>query len=261
MQYENLVYTRKRIVSSAYIDSTVKLGIAPAVNLVQDNMTECYGMLHCDGVTYQKLNVFWAFTKIKVKFEKRPVWKDEIVAKTFPAAASGFRANVNSIFTDTDGNTLYTANQEMCVLDFENHRPVKLSTLPFPQENFPPAVFAEPFEKISVDLSESDFAFDQVIRSTMIDMSHHMTNNEYIKLALNTFSDEFFQTHEVKALEGHYTGECKEGQVLSVYNHDCGNGEYIIKIFEGGKFNAGCAGNDEVASGRAVFEMKIAFAC
>lgn len=253
---ENLIYTQNRKISSAYIDSTVKLGIAHAVNLVQDNMTECYGMLKCDGVTYRELNVFWAFTKIKVKFEKRPAWRDEIIAKTFPASASGFRANVNSIFTDIDGNTLYTANQEMCVLDFENHRPVKLSTLPFPQENFPEPVFTEPFEKFSVEFSKDDFAFDQVIRSTMIDMSHHMTNNEYIKCALNAFTDDFFQSNEVKSLEGHYTGECKEGMTLSVYKHDCGNGLYYIKIVEGEKKD----GDDSSDSkGRNVFEMKIEF--
>ena len=111
-----LIYTQNRKISSAYIDSTVKLGIAHAVNLVQDNMTECFGMLKCDGVTYRDLNVFWAFTKIKVKFEKRPAWRDEIIAKTFPANVAGFRTNVQSIFTDLDGNKLYTANQEMCVL-------------------------------------------------------------------------------------------------------------------------------------------------
>ena len=227
-----LIYTQNRKISSAYIDSTVKLGIAHAVNLVQDNMTECFGMLKCDGVTYRDLNVFWAFTKIKVKFEKRPAWRDEIIAKTFPANVAGFRTNVQSIFTDLDGNKLYTANQEMCVLDFENHRPVKLSTLPYPSEDFPPSVFDQPFEKFNVDFTENDFAFEQVIRSTMIDMSHHMTNNEYIKCSLNAFTDDFFQSHEVKELEGHYTGECKEGQTLHVFKHDCGNGTFYIKIFE-----------------------------
>ncbi|MCR4790071.1 MAG: hypothetical protein K5839_03215 [Treponemataceae bacterium] len=241
---ENLIYTQNRTVSSAYIDSTVKLGISHAVNLVQDNMTECFGMLKCDGVTYVDLGVFWAFTKIKVKFEKRPAWREKILAKTFPASLSGFRTNVNSIFTDMEGNTLYTANQEMCVLDFQNHRPVKLSSLPYPQDNFPPAVFTEAFEKFNVEYGEGDYAYEQPVRALMIDMSHHMTNNEYIKVALNCFTDEFFNKNEVKALEGHYTGECKEGMLLKVYKHDAGNGVYYIKIME---------------SQRNVFEMKIEF--
>ena len=72
MEYENLIYTQNRKISSAYIDSTVKLGIAHAVNLVQDNMTECYGMLKCDGVTYRSLNVFWAFRLLAARAAFRP---------------------------------------------------------------------------------------------------------------------------------------------------------------------------------------------
>ena len=84
------------------------------------------------------------------------------------------------------------ANQQACVLDLEKHRPLKISSLSYPKENFPSPVFDEPFENFHVDFGEEDFQFEQIIRSQMIDMSHHMNNIEYIKLALNIFSDDFF---------------------------------------------------------------------
>ena len=75
-----------------------------------------------------------------------------------------------------------------------------------------------------------------------------MNNIEYIKLALNVFTDDFLRTHDVKSLEVHYTGESREGQILSVYKKD----EYD----EDGCSTALIAIKE---SGRTVFKMKLIF--
>ena len=101
----------------------------------------------------------------------------------------------------------------------------------------------EPFNKFPDDFSEYDFVFEQVIRSCHIDMSHHMNNIEYIKLALNVFTDDFLLAHDPDTLEVHYTGESKEGQTLRVYSRTKdASTQIIIKESE-----------------RSVFEMKISF--
>ena len=74
-------------------------------------------------------------------------------------------------------------------------------------------------------------------------MSHHLNNIEYIKFALNVFSEKHLLNHEVRELEVHYTGESKEGQTLKILRCDKAEGTYI-KINE---------------SDRSVFEMKIRF--
>ena len=239
-----LIFTQERNISSAFIDSSLKMGIAQSVLMVQDNLTECFSRLGCDGVVYrEKYKVFWVFTKSKLHFEKRPVWREKIDASTFPIDNAGFKAHINTILRDKNGETLITANQEACVLDLEKHRPVKLTGLNYPKENFPEPVFTQPFEKFDSDFTEEDFKYEQVIRSQHIDMSHHMNNIEYIKLALNVFTDDFLLTHEVKNLEVHYTGESKEGQTLKIYSKTSGNTTVVV-IKE---------------SERCVFEMKIEF--
>lgn len=239
-----LVFEQKRKVSSAFIDSTVKLGTPQAVLMVQDNLTECFGKMKCDGIVYRdEFNAFWVFTKTKLHFIKRPDWQQEISAATFPINNLGMRTHVNTILKDLDGNTLLTANQEACVLDLEKHRPLKITNLPYPKENFPEPVFTEPFEKFDLEMTEEDFVYEQVIRSQHIDMSHHMNNIEYVKLGMNVFSDDFIESNEPKDLEVHYTGESKEGQILRVYCKQLG-GAYVIRIKESERF---------------VFEMKVSF--
>ena len=58
--------------------------------------------------------------------------------------------------------------------------------------------------------TEDEFVFEQIIRSCHIDMSRHMNNIEYIRLALCVFDDDFLQSHEITDLEVHYTGESRE---------------------------------------------------
>lgn len=242
----NLIFEQKRKISSAFIDSTVKMGIAQSVLMVQDNLTECFNMLECDGVIYrEKFNAFWVFTKTRLHFYRRPEWREEISAATFPVDNEGFRTHVNTVLKDKNGEILIAANQEACVLDMEKHRPMKLANLPYPKENFPAAQMNEPFEKLKTEFEESDFVYEQVIRAQHIDMSHHMNNIEYIKLGLNVFTDDFLENHEAKELEVHYTGESKEGQTLKVYRKDS-DGKTFVNI-------------KESVTGRSVFEMMIKF--
>ena len=235
---ESLIFESEREISSAFIDSSVRMGIAQSVLLIQDNLTECFNAMECDGVIYrEKFNAFWVFTKTKVHFERRPDWREIVTAKTFPIDNLGIRTHVNTQLIDKNGKTLITANQEACVLSLENHRPLKITDLPYPKENFPDAVFTEAFERFPTDFSDNDFVFEQEIRSSQIDMSHHMNNIEYIKLALCVFTDDFLQSHEITDLEVHYTGESKEGQILKVYKKEDPKtpGKIYIHIKESGR--------------------------
>ena len=219
--FENLTFTSGREVSSAFIDSSVRMGVAQSVLLVQDNLTECFNAMGCDGVIYrEKFNDFWVFTKTKVHFLRRPDWREIVTAKTFPIDNAGLRTHVNTEILDGNGCRLLVANQEACVLSLENHRPQKLTELPYPKENFPAPVFNEPFERFPSDFTEDEFVFEQIIRSCHIDMSRHMNNIEYIRLALCVFDDDFLQSHEITDLEVHYTGESRERQLLRVFRRD-----------------------------------------
>ena len=217
----NLIFEAPREISSAFIDSSVRMGVAQSVLLVQDNVSDCFAKMKCDGVRYrEQFNVFWVFTKTKVHFERRPDWQEIVTAKTFPIDNLGMRTHINTEISDKDGKRLLVANQEACILSLENHRPVKITSLTYPKEGFPEAVYNEPFERFPSDFTEDELVFEQTIRSCHIDMSHHMNNIEYIKLALSVFTDDFLLTHEITDLEVHYTGESKEGQNLRVYRRD-----------------------------------------
>ena len=69
------------------------------------------------------------------------------------------RTHVNTEFLDKQGKQLLVANQEACVLSLENHRPQKLTELPYPKEDFPSPVYNEAFEKFPSDLLRYSIIF------------------------------------------------------------------------------------------------------
>lgn len=245
---DNLIYETPRLISSAFIDSTVRLGTAQTLLLVQDNITECLGRINCDGVVYRKkYNSFWVFTKVIIHFERKPDWRETVNTRTFPVDNGGLRTHLNSEVFDKNGALVFSAKYEACVLSFETHRPQKLGTMGYPADGFPSPVFNAQFNRFSVDFSENDFVFEQKIRSSFIDLSQHMNNSEYVKLALSTFSNDYLREHEVSEIEAHFTGESKEGQTLRVYRQDVSDGTDVktfVQIKE---------------SERVVFECRIAF--
>ncbi len=239
----NLTLERERDICSAYLDSSLHLGIAQSQLLIQDAITECFEKLGCDGIVYrEKFNAFWVFTRMKIKFINRPQWKDIVKIKTFPINNAGVRTCVNTQITDIQGNDLILANQEACVLNLETRRPMRLTNLPFPKEDFPEAVFNTAFEKF--DICEATKIYEQRIHSQHIDMSKHTNNVEYVKFALNVFSDDFLQTHEIKEIELHYMGESREGEHLEIFHKQADDSTHYCQIR---------------CNERTVFEMSILF--
>jgi len=240
-------YKAERQVTSAYIDASTKLGISQAVSMIQDSVTEEFGYIGFDGIVCRsKFGTLWAFTKTRVRFEKRPLWREKFDSVSFPVKAGGMRTYLNTVFKSKDGSLLLTANQETCLLNIESRRPVPVASIGYPLDGFPVAAIDEPFEKFTAVFGPDDKVYSQTVHSQHIDMSHHTNNIEYIKFALNVFSEAYLLEHEPVLLEAHYTGETHENDLLDIYRKDEGDSSFI-KI-------------TEASDGRSVFEMKIQFA-
>ncbi len=227
MKTEDMIYTQERNICSAYVDSSLKLGVAQAQLMIQDCMTECFGKIKCDNVSIMKLGYFWVLSKSKIKVFKRPGWKDTVDTSAFPVKNFGIRTNVNTVLKNMDGELLLVADQELCLLDIEKHRPAPLSKVPYPAENFPDAVLSNDFSKIRFPDSDYTDVYEQVIRSSNLDMLHHLNNTEYVKFALNVFPESFLLEHEIDEIEVHYKAESKENQTLRIMRKDVENTVYI----------------------------------
>ncbi len=237
-----LVFQKPRSITSAYIDVSGKMGIAQTVLMVQDNFTENFGALKMDNFCVNEKGGYWAITKAKFKFFRRPFWRDKVVTTSFPADCAPIRTYENTAITTVEGEPVILAVQEACCLNLGTHRPMKLSTVDFPAEGAPEPFMDNKFGKFPVLPEEYGEVYCQKVLPQHIDMSHHMNNIEYVKLSLNVFSASDIELCIPSMLEVHFLGETREGQEVAVFRADKMGATYM-KI--------------EDDTGRLVFEMKI----
>ena len=237
-----LVFQKPRTITSAYIDVSGKMGLAQTVLMVQDNITENFGAMKMDNFVVKEKGGFWVVYKAKFKFLKRPYWRDKVVTTSFPADNQLIRLNENTAITTVEGEPIIFAKQEMCCLSLDRHRPMRLSDVDFPTEGFPDAFMTDEFDRFNVKPEEYEEVYQQKVLPQHIDMSHHMNNIEYVKLALNVFSASDLELCIPSELEVHYLGESEEGQTMRVFRADHNGATYMRILDE----------ND-----RDVFEMKL----
>ncbi len=237
-----LVFQKPRTITSAYIDVSGKMGLAQTVLMVQDNITENFGSIKMDNFVVKEKGGFWVLCKAKFKFIRRPYWRDKVVTTSFPADNQLIRLNENTAITTVDGEPIILAKQEACCLSLDRHRPMRLSSLNFPKEGFPDALFTDDFDRFNVKPEEYGYVYEQKVLPQHIDVAHHMNNIEYVKLALNVFSASDLELCNPSELEIHYLGESTEGQTLKIFRADH-NGATYMRILD--------------ETDRAVFEMKL----
>lgn len=236
-----LVFQKSRTITSAYIDVSGKMGIAQTVLMVQDNFTENFGQIKQDNFFVKEKGGYWVISKAKLKFNSRPFWRDKVVTTSFPANTSLIRTVENTAITTPEGEPIVLAIQEACCLDLVRHRPMKLSKVDFPTEGSPEPFLNDEFDRFNEIALQYEEVYQQKVLPQHIDMSHHMNNIEYVKLALNVFNVNDLEMCTPSELEVHFLGESLEGQTLHIYRAEH-NGATYMKIME---------------SDRMVFEMKM----
>ena len=210
----------KRKIYSAYTDASVRLGAAHTMYLVQDALSRWQRDQLCGNCEIREKGLFWVVTKSKVKFHRFPMWDSEVDVTFGFAPAGRIRCEFCVDITDDDGSAV-EVRQEYCILDFERHRPQKLEGILTPDL---PAQQPAGYEKFEIE--QADLCHTVTVLPHMIDMSGHLNNVEYVKLALDCFDGKFLSENEPAEMECHHLKECKEGETLTLWRKDEGNTSY-----------------------------------
>ncbi|NLU23697.1 MAG: hypothetical protein GXW99_03035 [Clostridiales bacterium] len=229
-----MIYETKKIITASDCDGTVRLGTPQTFAMLQDGMTACLGAMDIDNVPLrEKYGAFWVVYKTRLQFLRRPDWNEPITLRVFPIDERRVRTHINMELRSEMGETLVLGCQELVPLDLATHRPRRLSDFPYPTAGFPPAVCPPDFDKLAFDPAADEPVFRQKMYSQYIDMSHHVNNVEYVRLALSVFPHQMLMEKAVTEVEIHYDCECREGEELLIARQgaypDC-----FVRITRGG---------------------------
>ncbi len=220
-----MFYDKKVYIPTEYCDYTIRLGYCQSFFLLQNAMIDGFEVYDCGNKGLgEKCNAYWAVTKTKLHINKRAFWGETVNVKSDYINDGKLRVNIITKAYDKEGNLLLEGAQELCVLDKDTHRVKRLSDtcLPKPEKDEPLSTF----EKFT--LSENAVsAYELTVRSQHIDMSRHVNNIEYIRMALDLFTVDELIENDISDIEVHYIGECREGEKLCCQRFDEGNISYV----------------------------------
>ena len=126
-------YKNEYKVGYTTVDSNLNLSLLGCATIIQDMVTELFEYLETDNRRIKdENNAVWVLTKLKIHFEKYPIWKQNIQVTSFITNKSKIRVQNNTKVEDETGRILFVAKQESCPLDLTSRKIRKIETIRFP---------------------------------------------------------------------------------------------------------------------------------
>ncbi len=219
-------------VSATNCDLNARLSTYGIFCIVQDVVSEYLGVLGHDNVTMRnKYNGMWVFTKNKVEIYSRPEWGVEFTVRNYVFSKSSIVLSVMTEFLDEKGNIFAISRLEVCALNFETRRIMRLS-------DFGMGNVEIVGSKNKIDFGRprevSDICKTVKIESDNIDFSLHTNNVQYVRFILNTYNVDRLKSSEICGFEVHFVNETREGEVLEICKENEGKND-IFTIRESGR--------------------------
>ena len=209
------VYEISRMITPSLADVTGLLSIPDTFGLFMDIASEHAEHLGCGYDVMREKGLFWLTVKTKLQIDERPRMGEIITLRTWPEEPGTFRC-VRSYELLRNGKRLICGKTEWAVFDFKENR-VTSSAGIFPQElTFQNGTaYDEAFRRIPDDFSEIAPYASYTVRSTDIDVGHHMNNTSYIRALAGSHSCDDWAQLPFRKIEVHFRTPCYEGENIT----------------------------------------------
>jgi acyl-ACP thioesterase len=149
--------------------------------------------------------LFWVLSRLFVKIERRPRWKEEFTLETWSRGTDGFFAYRDFRFADQSGKEIITATSSWLVLDHKTrriHRLTRMKNFPAYQES----VFGYNAGRVNSPESPEEMTFDPVLFNE-IDINQHFNSGRYLERLNNSYPFGFHENNTLKELEVNFMQE------------------------------------------------------
>ena len=228
-------YKNEYKVGYTSVDRNLNLSLVGCATIIQDMVTELFEHLETDNIKIKdENNAVWVLTKLKIHFEKYPIWKQKVQATSFITSKSKIRVQNNTKVEDEIGNVLFIAKQESCPIDLTTRKVRKIETIRFPLDlEIKKPILEEDFEKLNNNFEQENIVGKREVYYNDTDYSKHTNNVSYVRFIMNMINSEIFENNMITDFEINYINESKEGQILDIYRKDYENKiDFVIRFEE-----------------------------
>ncbi len=186
---------------------------------------------HILGFGFEHLRqdkLFWVLSRLLVRIDRRPVWKEEFTLETWSRGTDGFFAYRDYRILDKNGTEIIKATSSWLVLDLETKRIQRLNQY----KNFPAygeSVLGSNPGKVASSISSENPEFYPVLFNE-IDINQHFNTGRYLERINNSYSFDFHANHRLSELEVNFVREGMPDDYLAVNRQEIGPGEHLCSV-------------------------------
>ena len=215
-------FEQKVILTPDYCGQDARLSPLAPFTIFQGIAAQHAEEIGVGGAAMAARGEFWLTVHSRVDFFRRPALMEELRAVTWPEACEAKAFRCFRSYGLYQGAELAALGRTQWAILGEGGRLKHFGESGFPAD-FPfsgrvgipdaPVRFADRF-------APEDFAFGYTVRSTDIDLGHHMNNVAYVRVLLDCFPAAKLADGTLSSIEVHYAAPCLEGEELGVYRRE-----------------------------------------
>jgi len=213
-------------IDASMVDNHAYLRMDGIFNILQTMLTEYLKQYKADNISIKNnFNAAWLITKVLVKINKMPLWGTNITVKSYVVQKKSAKIILETIAKDKDENILFVAHDEMCPINLEKRRIIRLTDIEF-DPILLESNYLDNFEIIATDNLELSDSFN--VKYIDIDFTNHTNNVSYIRYIINDLGLDFFEKYNITKIDVRYLAESRINDKLSILKNDNGNNVTLL---------------------------------
>lgn len=238
------IFEKDYILTPEYCGASATLSPLGAFTVFQAMATLHADALGVGSTAMAQRGMLWVAVHTRVDFPAPARLMDEVTAQTW---AEGCRArdvrSYRSYMLRRGDTDIARGKTEWAILGPGQ------KLVPFGQSGFPEdyafpeqSAIADRPRRFHEKFEESERFARRTVRSTDIDLGHHMNNVAYVRALLDCFTADELADGRIRSVEIHYASPCFEGETLSIFKKQLTDGDYRLAVIkEDGKAAAQAA--------------------
>ena len=208
-------------IDASMVDNHAYLRMDGIFNILQTMLTEYLKQYKADNISIKdNFNAAWLITKVLVKINKMPLWGTNITVKSYVVQKKSAKIILETIAKDKNKDVLFVAHDEMCPINLEKRRILRLTDIEF-DPILLESNYLDNFEIIATDNLELSDSFN--VKYIDIDFTNHTNNVSYIRYIINDLGLDFFEKYNITKIDVRYLAESRINDKLSILKNDNGN--------------------------------------
>jgi acyl-ACP thioesterase len=160
-------------------------------------------------------NTAWVLSRIHVKFNNTPRWRDEVNLKTWHKGVSKLFYLRDFILSDKEGNPMVLATTSWLIIDMNTRRLVRNSDLAL--SDIAIHAIETPADKVVIPVDiEPELVRKHPVTWSEIDTNGHVNNVKYAVWAIDAVKQEDIKEKPLKELLINYDAEVMPGDVVKI---------------------------------------------